>query len=82
MAAIGVSCSSRFEVEPLTDELHSFGQCRGAETEGALDETRLTANVTGNVEDRRLIFVERAHHLEAFDRGIGRLQRLEPAFPR
>ena len=41
------------------------------------DEARLTANVTGDVEDCRLTFAERAHHLEAFDRRIGRLQRLE-----
>lgn len=71
------SCSGRFEFEPFTDELRGFGQCAGAETEGALDEARLTANVAGDVEDCRLVFAERAHHLEAFDRRIGRLQRLE-----
>ena len=76
-APIEVPCSDRFEVEPLTDELHGFGRCRGAETEGALDEGRLTANVAGDVEDRRLTLAQRAHHLEAFDRRIGRLQRLE-----
>jgi hypothetical protein len=69
-APIGVFCSGRFECEPLTDELHGLGQCRGAETEDALDEVHLTANVAGDVEDRRLIFAERAHYLEAFDRRI------------
>ena len=76
-APIGVSYSGRFEVEPLAAELHSFGQCGGTETEGALDEARLTANVTGHGEDRGLAFAERTHHLEAFDRCIGRLQGLE-----
>ncbi len=40
-APVWVFCSGRFECEPLTDELHGFGQCRSAE--GALDEARLTA---------------------------------------
>jgi hypothetical protein len=71
------SCSGRFEFEPLTDELHGFGQCGGTETEGALDKARFTANIAGDVEDCRLVFAERAHHLEAFDCRIGRLQRLE-----
>jgi transposase len=62
---IGVFYSGRFECEPLTDELHGFGQCRGAESEGALDEVHLTANVAGDVEDRRLIFAEHAYYLEA-----------------
>jgi hypothetical protein len=74
---LAFSCSGRVKFEPLTDELHGSGQCGGAETEGALDEARLTANLAGDVEDRRLTFAERAHHLEAFDRRIGRLQRLE-----
>ena len=60
MAPIEVLCSGRFEFEPLTDKLHGFGQCGGAEAEGALDQARLTANVAGDVEDRRLIFAERA----------------------
>jgi len=57
-APIGASCSSRFEFEPLTDELHGFGHRGGAETEGALDEVRHTANVPGSLEDRRLVFAE------------------------
>src|SRR5215213_779156 len=61
----------------LADELHGFGQCGDTETEGALDEARLSLNVVGNIEERRLVFAERAHHLEAFDCRIGGLQRLE-----
>src|SRR5690349_2878793 len=81
MAPIGVSCSDRFEVEPLTDELRGFGQMRRCQDQGVLDDVHLTANVVGNVEDRRLALVERAYYLEAFDRRIGRLQHLADTMP-
>src|SRR4051812_19913734 len=74
------SYSDRFEFEPLPDDLHGFGQCIGTETEGVLDEAGLTANVADNVEDRRLVFAERAHHLEAFDRRIVPTARLQRRF--
>ena len=48
-----------------------------ANAEAPRPKARLTANVAGNVEDRHLVFAQRAHHLEAFDRRRGRLQRLE-----
>ena len=34
------------------NELGGFGQCRGAETEGALDNPNLAADVTADVEGR------------------------------
>ena len=67
----------RFELELLADKLDRLGQDRGAETEGALDDAGLAADVTRDVEGRRLSLAERAHHLEALDRCVGSLQRLE-----
>jgi hypothetical protein len=86
-APVGASCSGGFEFEPLTDELHGFGQRGDAESEGALHEARLTANIAGDVENCRLAFAERAHYLEAFDRRIvlqpdfGRSTSFPMAFP-
>jgi hypothetical protein len=48
-----------------------------ANAEAPRPKARFTANVAGDVEDRRLAFAQRAHYLEAFDRRIGRLHSLE-----
>ena len=42
-----------------------------------VDNAGFAADVTGDVERRRLSFAERAHHFEALDRCVGRLQGLE-----
>jgi hypothetical protein len=42
-------------------------------------QARLATDVAGEVEDRRLALAERTHHLEALDRCVGRLHRLETA---
>jgi hypothetical protein len=44
-----------------------------ANTEAPRPKARITANIAGDVEDCRLTFAERAYHLEACDRRIGRL---------
>jgi hypothetical protein len=65
--------------KPLTDQLDGFAQRAGAETAGALDQARLANDVTRKVEDRRLAFAQRTHHLKALDRRGGRLHRFETA---
>ena len=49
-----LSFSICFKLEPLADDLHGLRQRAGAETEGALHETRLAADIAGDVEDCRL----------------------------
>ena len=46
--------SGRFELQPLADELDRFGQERGTETEGALDDAGLAADVAREVEGQGL----------------------------
>src|SRR3982751_1866706 len=48
-------CGGGFECEPLIDDLHGFGKCGSTKTEGALDKARLSLNVVGNIEERRLV---------------------------
>jgi hypothetical protein len=71
--------SGRSEFEPLAEKPDRLGQSRGAEAEGALDHAGLAADVAGEVEGCGLPLAESAHHVEALDGRVGRLQRLEPA---
>ena len=59
--------SGRLEFELPADKLDGLGQDGGAETEGSLDDTGLAADVTRDVDDRRLSFAERAHHPETLN---------------
>ena len=68
-----------FEFESCADELDYFSQCRGAKAKSSLDDAGFTTNVVCDVEGGCLSFTKCAHHLEALDRRIGRLQRLEAA---
>jgi hypothetical protein len=72
-----IAPSDGFEFQAFADELDRFGQGRNTEAEGALDNAGFAADVARDVEGSRLPFSERAHHLEALDRGVGRPQRLE-----
>jgi hypothetical protein len=65
------------DLERSVEKLDHFGQGRGAEAEGALDDAGLPENIADDVEGRCLCLAERAHHLEAFDRRVGRLERFE-----
>ena len=56
----------RPEFQPLADKLDSLGQDRGAETEGALDDAGLAADVTREIEGRCLTFAESAHYLTKY----------------
>ena len=76
-----VAPSDGLEVEAFADELDHFGQSGSAKTEGVLNDAGLAAYVTCDVEGCGLAFSQRAHHLEAFDRRVGRLQRLEALDP-
>ena len=71
--------SGCFEFESCADELDYFGQCRGAKAKSSLDDAGFTTNVVCDVEGGCLSFTKCAHHLEALDRRIGRLQSLEAA---
>lgn len=44
----------------------------------AFHDARLTAKIARAIEHGGLPLAQRPHHLEALDRGIGRLHRLEP----
>src|SRR5208337_2679003 len=72
-----VHLSDRFEFDQLAEQFDCLSQNGGAETEGALDDAGLASDVTRDIEGRCLSFAERVHHFEAFDRCVGRLQRLE-----
>ena len=54
-----------------------LGENAGADSKSALDNAGLAPHVAREVEDRRLPFAQRPHHLKALDCRIGRLQRLE-----
>ena len=58
-------------------KLHNFGENAGADSKSALDNAGLAQHVAREVEDRRLPFAQRPHHLKALDCRTGRLQRLE-----
>ena len=77
----GASCSPYDSALARRSCSNAIASVRGArsETEGALDDPGLADNAALEGEHPGLALAQRAHHLEALDRGVGRLQRLEPA---
>src|SRR3984957_14243639 len=73
----GRRCSRSCGLKLLAEDLDGFGQDACTETEGALDQAYLAADIAREVERSGLAFAQRTHDLEALDRGIGRLQSLE-----
>ncbi len=71
--------SGCFEFEPLADKLDGLRERAGSEPERTLDEACLATDVAGDIKGSGLSLAQRAHHLEALDRGVGCFQRLEAA---
>ena len=63
----------------LGSKRHDLGQGARPEAEGALNDSGLTDDAVLESEYPSLALAQRAHDLEALDRGVSRLQRLEAA---
>ena len=54
---------------------HDLGQGARPEAEGTLNDSGFTDDAALESEYRSLALAQRAHHLEALDRGVGRPRR-------
>ena len=63
----------------VLQQRHGLGQSARSYAEGTLDDPRLADDAALEGESPSLTLAQRPHDLEALDRGVGRLQRLESA---
>ena len=63
----------------VLQQRHGLGQSARSYAEGTLDDLRLADDAALEGESPSLTLAQRPHDLEALDRGVGRLQRLESA---